>query len=450
MPPWVSRRGVPPVAGAALGCDRSSSAISPNSLKRSQTRKLLGLLSATAALVPFATRSSAQEGLRTAVEEDRGYRERRAPLERPQDYHNRGGLSYAASLNYGLEYRDNVFSSENNKQSDFIHRPFLDLHALWKATKDSSLQFGAGLGYTKYTRFTDQDRLNVSPRTTLAWDIPVKDFVFTVFDRVSYSEDVLSQAVVAGVASFPRLENTAGLRATWNPGRYQVQAGFAHQNFHSSSAQFNYVNRSTETLFGRVAYRFHPSTLAGIEASAGFTDYAKPIQPNNQSFSAGPYVEWQLTRYIDLSLRGGVVRYGFDPTPSTPGPISDLNSYYVGAEVRHKLTRNILQSLTLDKKVQQGLNQGAQYIASTELVYDASWQINSKFSLNVDGRFEDGKESSAVVEDYQRMGGGFGLHYRLTRRLSPAIQYAYLKRDSNIAGRGYEVNSVTLSLSYQF
>jgi Putative beta-barrel porin 2 len=419
--------------------------------KRRRTGKILGILSATAALVPFATRSTAQEGLQSAVAEDRGYRERRAPLERPQDYHTQGHLTYAASLNYDVEFRDNVFSADNNKQSDFIHRPFLDLRALWKATKGSSLQFGAGIGYTKYTRFTDQDRLNVSPKTTIAWDIPVKDFLLTVYDRVSYSEDVLSQAVVSGVAAFPRLENTAGLRATWSPDRYQFQLGYGHQNFHSSSAQFSYVNRSSETVFGRAAYRFHPSTLAGVEGSAAFTDYSQNIQANNQSFSAGPYVEWQLTRYMDLSLRGGMVHYTFDPTPSSPGPISDLNSYYAGAEIRHRLTQNIRQSLTLDKKVQQGLNQGGRYIASTELAYDASWQINNKFGLTVDGRFEDGKESAVTAdESYQRMGGGLGIRYQLTRRLSPALRYAYLKRTSNTAGRGYEVNSVTLSLSYQF
>lgn len=410
---------------------------------------LAGSLLAALILAPGAGWS--QDALHSAVEGDRNYRTRTAPLQRPEDYHTAGSLTYFTSLSYGVEWRDNILNTSTDEKSDFIHRPRFDVHALWKVTKDSKLEFGTGIGYTKYTRYTDNDRLSITPNSEIAWDLPVKDFVFTLYDRISYVDDVVSQSSITGVAAFPRLDNTIGLRAMWNPDRYRLQAGYGHQTYHSSSANFSYLNRSTENFFARAAYRFKPSTLAGIETSVGITDYAESIQPNNTSVSVGPFTEWQLTRSVALALRGGVVLYSFDALPGSTTGSSDLTSYYVGAEVTHQLTRSVRHGLTADRQVRQGLNQGGQYIESLDFKYDLRWTLNRRISLIADALFEDGREPQAgATEDYQRLGGGLGMRYRLTRHISPYLRYSHTRRESSIAGRDYQSNTVLLSAEYRF
>ena len=75
------------------------------------------------------------------------------------------------------------------------------------------LSFGVGVSYEHYLDNSHLSHLNVSPDSALAWDITAKDWLFTIYDRISYSQDVISQAALSGTARFPRFENTAGLRA---------------------------------------------------------------------------------------------------------------------------------------------------------------------------------------------------------------------------------------------
>ena len=391
-----------------------------------------------------------QEALQNAVQGDKTYRQRIAPRRNADQYHKIGAIDYFTTVSYGVEWRDNVLSSETAPQSDFIHRPRVDLHAVWNATRTSRLNFGFGAGYTKYTRLRGQDRFNIAPNSELAWDVPAKDFLFTFYDRFSYTEEVTSQGAITGVAAFPRMDNTVGLRVTWNPSRWVVQTGYGHQNFLSSSALFSYLNRSTENFFQRVAYKLAPQTLVGLEATESITAHTQPIQNDNSSLSTGPYVSWQLTRALALNLRGGYVRYAFDSLPGQ-GPVEGFSSYYFGAEVEHDLTDTVRQSLSADRRVQQGQNRGGQYIQTTEVRYDVTWRFNRHGRLIGDAIFEDGLEPQlGRVEEYIRWGGGIGLNYELVKHFAPTLRYAYTQRDSNLTGRSYTANTVSLSLTYRF
>ncbi|MBM3845087.1 MAG: hypothetical protein FJ405_02215 [Verrucomicrobia bacterium] len=414
------------------------------------SRTLAGCLAACSSFAISLSDVLAQEGLRHAVDGDRAQRVRQAPLQNEGDYHKAGPVTYYFGLRYALEYRDNVFASAANEQHDFIHRPGLDTHIIWQATKSSVFNFGAGVGYTKYTRLSDQDRISLAPNTSFSWDLPVKDFLFTVFNRGSYTEDVLSQGVVSGVAAFPRFDNVSGIRAAWRPDRYMIQSGYSHQIFRSTSAQFVQLNRITDSVFARAAYRFRPATMAGLEGTVAFSDYASATQPDNRSISFGPFIEWQITQFLNLTLRGGAVRYSFEADSAGAFGSSTLNSYYMGAELQHKLTDRISHSLSADKSVSLGVSQVGQYVSSTELIYGVAWRANERLSFSSDARFEDGKESRRLLsEEYKRYGIGGGVAYRITDRISPSLRYSHTQRTSD-TGFGYKVNSLVLAATYRF
>lgn len=403
-----------------------------------------GLICAASSLV-------AQEALRTAVQGDRSYETRNAPDYRPRDERMRiGPVNFGVGVSYGLEWNDNLNLTSTNLESDFIHRPGVNLRAVWPATKDSTLSFGMGIGYVKYMDNSDLDQLSIAPDSELAWDIPVEDFVFTLYDNVQYSQDVVSQGGLSGTAQFPRLENTVGVRMLWRPSRYDFEAGYAHYNFISDSSGFDYLSRSSEQFFGRVAYHFGVITRAGVEASGALTDYDSAARDDNQNLSVGPFVEWQLMRDLRITLRGGYVIYFFDSGAAT-NTNSDLNSYYLGLTVNHRLTDFVTHGLTVDRSVQQGINQGSGVSETLILSYNATWAFHRRASLSVGPFYEHATEpQSGVEEEYDRSGTSVGISYRFTNQLMTSLGYRYTSKDSSFALRDYRQNSVTFSANYQF
>ena len=327
------------------------------------------------------------------------------------------------------------------------------MRAVWPATKDSVISFGMGVGYRKYMDNSNLDGVTVTPDSELAWDIPIEDWLITLHDRINYSQDVISQGGLSGAAQFPRLENTIGVNAQWLPAQYLFEVGYDHYNFISDSSGFDYLSRSSEQFHARLAYRFAEITRVGLEASGSLTDYDEPTQGDNQSLSFGPYVDWQLLRDFRLTLRGGFVKYFLEPGLGATNTISDLDSYYFGVSAMHQLTDFVTHSLSVDRSVQQGINQGSGASERLNFSYNASWAFHRKASLSVGPYYERGREAQfGVVEDYDRYGASIGIGYRPTDHFSLGLSYRYTNKDSDytVQNRDYEQNSVAFSANYQF
>ena len=392
--------------------------------------------------------ASAQEALRTAVEGDQAYRTRSAPDYRPSDQMKAGPVYFNVGLRYELEWNDNIRYANTNTEADFIHRPQVDVRAVWAATKDTVLSFGAGIGYQKYMDNPDLDRMLISPNSELAWDIPVRDFLFTLYDRFLYSQDVASQGGLSGTAEFPRIENTAGVRGSWTPDHYRFELGYAHYNFFAESATYDYLTRSSEQFFGRAAYRLADATLAGLEASGSLTDYQSPTQQDNQSVSMGPFMDWQILADLRLSLRGGYVVYFQDLVAGQSGNVS---SYYVGIESNHRLTDYITHGLSAVREVRQSVNQGSELAEQLTARYFVIWAFLNNASLSANFFYEHAKPPQpGTGETYDRLGFGAGVNWQLLRHLSVGLAYRYTTKDSDVPGNDYNQNSVVLSGNYQF
>ncbi len=410
----------------------------------------------------------AQDALRSAIEGDRSYQNRSGVEFIPdRDAIRTGPVTYAFSLGYSLEWNDNVRSTQEDTDSDFIHRPNANVRATWQATRDSVISMGMGFGYQFYTENTDLNRAFFTPDSDLAWDIPVKDWVFTVYDRFSYSQDLLSQPAFVGTGQtgdYPRMDNTAGLRARWMPSRYVFEAGYGHNTFYTDSQDYSYLNRSSEQFFGRAGYRFAEATQAGVEVSSGLTSYKDSSRGDNQNISVGPYAQWQVTEATYIALHGGYVIYHYDPDTfvATNGATfateaRDHSSWYAGVEVRNRLTDDISHGLTFSREVQQGANQipganvNTDYVELLSAGYSISWAFHHKGSLGANVTYEHGTEPYVIREEvFDRYGFGINASWRFTRHFSTGLGYRFSTRSSNLDDRDYQVNSVTLSASYIF
>ena len=355
---------------------------------------------------------------------------------------------------------DNINTSQKDPQTDFIIDAGLNLGFDWLATPQSDLHLSTSLGYIKYLYHPANDSLAVTPGSALTWSIAFTDGSLTFFDQFNSTPEVISEASVSGVSSLPRSDNTVGVRAQWEPGRWLWELDGSYDSTFSSAAADQYLNSDSENFFFRGARHLADDTLAGLEVSAGLTTYQLSFQANNQSYSVGPYLEWQVTHFIKTSIHGGYTLYTFDST-GPQRPAQTLNSYYVNFTLTHQLTEFVAQTLSVAKSISPGLNQGNNYSEQLTAGYDIQWNATPSLEMTLNLTYEDGTQpfdvpifgglfTASESENYSRVGFRPGVSYQLTRKLSANLNYSHWKRTSNLAGNSYKDDSVSLEMNYDF
>lgn len=175
------------------------------------------------------------------------------------------------------------------------------------------------------------------------------------------------------------------------------------------------------------------------------------------------YAEWQITQAIRATVRGGPTFYLFDSNMGSSRGTS-LNTYYAGLQVSYQLTDYLSHQLGIVRDVSLGLNSGSAYIEQFTANYSVSWALTQKIGLSVNLSYVKGTQplQSLVIvgpgigfvvsqtEDFEQYGVGPSVSWRASDKLSTSLSYNYYLRESNLAGRGYTVNSVTLSVTYAF
>jgi uncharacterized protein (PEP-CTERM system associated) len=95
----------------------------------------------------------------------------------------------------------------------------------------------------------------------------------------------------------------------------------------------------------------------------------------------------------------------------------------------------------------------ALYGGTIDLYYarlNANWNILQKVSLGTSFDFEHGSQVSSGNETFDRYGAGITLGRAITSKLSGSLGYRYYWRGSDVSGRNYTANIVSLNLSYAF
>ena len=385
-----------------------------------------------------------------------------APVNLTPDRPHLGPVQLTLGAYTGLELNDNIVTTEFNPLSDLLLRAGLDLGFDWPLTTQSELRFGSSFGYVHYLNYSQYDHLEVAPTSALSWAIGFDDGSMTFFDQFSYSQQVLAESALVGLAFFPLFNNTVGTRLDWLPGEWALEAGYSHNDSFSDSTQFQYLNGSSEYFFARGGRRFAEGTQAGLEASSSLSSYQLSYQPANYSFSFGPYLDWQITQNLHASLRGGPVIYVFDSTPTAPG--NTLDAYYLGFSVSHNLTQYLSHQLNIQRDVRQGLNLGSSYIQELSANYSFSYALTQRIGVSASFTYEQGTQPlenlvnvfpfgyfiAVSTENYDRYGAGLTATWRATDRLSATLGYSHWLRDSNFKGNGYSVDSLSLNLRFAF
>ena len=395
--------------------------------------------------------TSAQESIRMSMAGASAAAARRAAAESIGYYNVKlGPTGWRFGAGLGAEYTDNVQLSEAGG-ADVAFSPQLTTQMLWPVTEQNALNLSVGAGYQAYLQHSQFDRFFVTPGSELSFDLYAGDFWFNFHDRFSISENSAQDPTVAGVADYSQLQNAAGLSTLWDLNKLLLKAGYDHVNYQALSGTAGAQDGVSEVFSASAGYLLHPDMQLGVEAGGSLLSYSSAgtngTPANAVQWNSGLFFQGQVSEYISLGAHLGYTQYLPD---AAAGPLQStrLNAVYGEVDITHRLNEYINYTLSGGRSVSAGF-----YGGSVDL-YFVSWQANWKLIRQVDlgtsFLFQHGTQFSFGHETFDWYGPGLSLGRTLTRKLTGTLAYQYYWRGSNLPGRDYTMNTVTLTLAYQF
>lgn len=390
----------------------------------------------------------AQDALRNTLQGEQWLAQRQRWLEQ-HPYNLRWGdwrVSAEATLNASFD--SNVNLTDSDPEADVIFQPGARLFSVLPITERNALTFDLGLGYIAYLDHSEFNRLTVEPGSVLSLDAFLGNWRVNVHDRFSYLDDPLETGPVSGESRFGGLDNTAGLSIHRQLNELQLDAGYDFSLFRSSVERYDYLDRGTHAVFVRAAGKLAPELLAGLELSAGQVEYDQALLNNSRNASAGPYLDWRISAHLTWSLRGGYTYYTFDQSGLYLAP-DDTGGFYLRTELNHQLNERLRQRASLVRSFEQGVN--SELLDHWQVQHELDWRFIHRTPLRTVLFYEVGVESGGLMpDDYRRIGASVAGSRALGEQLSLHLEYAYTRKDSELAGRDYLDHRVTLGLLWRF
>lgn len=394
--------------------------------------------------------ASAQQALRSSMTSELALASRKAQVANQPYTVKFGEFRLLASPSLGAEYNDNIRISEQGQLDDFILKPFLQLGVTYPITHRNLLRLRLGVGYDYYTQHDEYSTFRLESGSEISFDIYVKDLWINLHDRFQYIRDPGTEAGVANTARYGGFDNTVGITTTWDLNDLILTLGYDHQNYISSSSEFEYMDRASELLLGRAGFRINPALTTGVEATGSFTSYDERVLNDNTGYSAGVYADWQPGSYFRVQPRLGYTAYMFDQTSRFIRAV-DQDGYYAALSIVHDITEAVSYSITAGHELRLGIQ--ADSIESTYVRPSATWRFIKDWAFTTNVSYEHGTQGAGrnqgnFEEDFDWFGGGVSLSHAITRKLRGSLSYRYTLRTADATSREYTQNVVALNLTY--
>jgi hypothetical protein len=423
----------------------------------------------------------AQDAIRPSLAGEASAEARRQSIENIPYNLQLGPMKLRFSATLGVEYNDNVNLAEDasaffpsatgpilvttEQQSDFIIRPQVNVNLLWPITQLNTFKLDLGIGYAFYMDHSNYNTNDVllSPGSQLAFDIFVGDFRINIHDRFSLEQDPVAEISLSNVADYGRFQNTAGVSVLWDLNAAVVTVGYDHYNFISTTDVFDYLDRAAEMVTASIAIT--PSATMSVGLEGAFVDnyYDQNILNDSITYSAGIFLETQITGFVKLRLAGGYQNIDFDNTGLVNDP-NDVSDYYANVLLSHRVNSVLTHSLSAGHETQLGIN--SNFITLNYVRHTANWNVLYHTLLSTELFYEDADDSGGTgplvllpgvpflnpfaAEHIHRYGGALSLGYQLTPHVTLGFRYQYTQKDSDLPLRDYSQNRVSVDGTYSF
>lgn len=425
----------------------------------------------------------AQDAIRPSLAGEAAAEARRQSIDKIPYNLQLGAIKFRFSATMGIEYNDNINLAEDGSflfprigappilittepQSDVILRPQINMNALWPITQLNTLRLDIGLGYAFYLDHSEfnTNGLLINPGSQLAFDIFVGDFRINIHDRFSLQQDPISEAQLSNVVDYGRFENTAGISVLWDLNQAVVTLGYDHYNFIAINDDFEYLDRNADIFSGSIGFTPTSTMTVGVEGSAINTYYDQNILNDSLAYSAGLFLETQLSSNLRVRIAGGYQWIDFDNN-GIVNDLQDVNDWYANLILSHRLNSVFTHNLSLGHENSLGVN--SNYVTLNYIRHTATWNLIYHTLLTTELFYEDAADSGGqgslvaplpglpifnpfVAEDFHRYGGAVSVGYQLTPHVTLGFRYQYTQKDSNQPLRDYRQNRVSFDGTYSF
>lgn len=383
-----------------------------------------------------------------------------------------GDIRFGLAVGVGVEWNDNITLSEDNRISDFIFRPVLNLESSWKMSELNTLRFSIGVSYAKYLEHSEFDTngVLVSPTSDVAFTFFLGTVKFTLRDRISYQEDAYDVPDLSNTPVYGRWENQAGIEMDWAINQsFSLVLGYDHYNLWTPEDEFALQDRAIDTVFVKPGFQINPAIKVGVNASASFINFDSSDRSDSTGILVGPYIEWQLSEYTNLYLEGGFQSLTFDgPSNYNDTGIDQLgltsddadavreilednedsDNYYVKFEINNRPNDVFRHRLSFSRTTEIGF--ASNYYEIDHVEYNADWKAFQHVEIGPTLFYEHYTTSGALDEEADRFGAALGIRYHFSNSITLGLDYRYIWKDSNLPGSDYYQNLAFLSLYYKF
>ena len=397
-----------------------------------------------------ATTVWAQDAVRPSLAGEAASEARRQDVDRLPYNLMTGPVRFRVSATMGIEYNDNINYAEVNEQEDVILHPQINLNAIWPITQINTLTLDIGLGYSIYLDHSDANTngLLISPQSQVAFDIFVGDFRINLHDRFSIQQDPIAEPVVSNSVDYGRFENTVGTSVLWDLNKIVLTLGYDHYTYISTTDNFEYLDRNAEELMGSAQVAVSSTTNVGVETYFVHNYYDETVLNDSDTFSAGAFVESQITNNLRARVAGGYQMIDFDNS-GTVNDFTDVEDYYVNLLLTHRINSAIRQTISAGHENQLGVNSNS--IRLNYVRHTVTWNIIRNTLLSTEFFYEDANESGGFIDEHlHRYGGAITLGYQLTPHVTLGLRYQYTQKESDVVLRDYTQNRVSFDGTYSF
>jgi hypothetical protein len=361
-----------------------------------------------------------------------------------------GPTAWNFGAGLGVDYNSNVNNTEYNPEGDFIFRPQINTRMLWPLTDKNSLNLALGAGYSAYLSNQQLDRLFLTPGSGLSYDIYVGDFWINLHDRFSITENSYQDPTVTGTGDYSQLQNALGTTVLWDLNKVMLKFGYDHVNYASLQSTGNQPDGVMEVASVSAGYALKPQMLAGLELGGGLINYTGENRPysNARQWNVGGFYDTPMSQYMHLTLHAGYTVYMPETTPLTAIDNTEFNGMYAELDVNHRLNEYVTYTLSAGRTINLAFYGGTvdEYYARLS----ASWKILRKMTLGTSLSYEYGTQLSGTPETWDRYGFSVNLGRTITTKLTASLGYQYYLRQSDLPGRSYDLNVVSLNFNYNF
>jgi hypothetical protein len=395
----------------------------------------------------------AQEAVRMSLASAEAAEARKQALSSTGAYNLRlGRMSWDITGQMGLEYNDNVALREASEQtSDLILRPQANARVFWPVTEQNNLQFNIAAGYSAYLWSSELNRIFVLPGSELSMDLYIGDLWINLHERFSISEDNYQDPTVVGIADYSRLDNAAGVSAVWDLNKIIQKFGYDHVDYIALTSNEGQPSGTSEIFSASTGLAINSGTASGLEIGGGLIHYDST--PTNSSFTdaidwnVGAFYEAQLSQYIRSRISAGFTEYASSSVNGIRGT-GEFSGIYAAVDLNHRINEYLTYRLDFGRTVNFAFYGGTFDVYYARL--QAVWKLLRRFSLDTGFDYEFGKEAYTKGEQFNRIGPKLSLGHQFNDKIGATLSYQFYKRDSNIIGRDYSVNAVTVNLNYHF